>query len=285
VFLSCAPAVSLVPDSGSKCGCDKYSTVQQGAQVPQQLPELSGLVSASTAGVFFALNDSGDAARVFRIESNVAQPILLSGTVNVDFEDLSRGPCGPNQSDSCLFVADIGDNLKNRSDYAVQIFPEPAVDATQTAVKTIRFVYPMNQHFDAETFMVHPLNGAMYLLTKEIGVSHVFKFPLNIDSASTVTLVPLGELVMPSDFGLVTAGSISECGNRMLIRSYKSLAEYKWPGAASDFDNIFSSTPAIVPVANEEQGEAVAYLPNGMGYVTAGETFVSKVFFEQVNCR
>ena len=77
-------------------------------------------------------------------------------------------------------------------------------------------------------------------------------------------------LVLPAPGGLVTGGAAHPCGDRLLLRTYDALLEYVAP-PNQPFEAAFAATPRPVPVALELQGEAVTYLADGPGYVTASE--------------
>jgi len=83
--------------------------------------------------------------------------------------------------------------------------------------------------------------------------------------------VNVGTLRLPQADSIVTGADFHPCGDRMLVRTTGSLYELSAPGEG--VDALFAATPVEVPVAAQEpQGEAVTYSPDGRRYFTSSET-------------
>ena len=243
------------------------------------LIELSGLVaSRAHPGVLYAHNDSGDTARFFAMDT-AARPLgrfVLEGATARDWEDIALGPC---PAGTCVYLGDIGDNRRLRTDYGVYRVKEPAVDVSKplgtltVAWERFAYQYPDGEKNNAETLLVHPVSGELYVITKQAaGVpSRVFKFPMPLDPTKTATLLKVTDLKLPerSDQAL-TAGDLSPDGTALLLRMYNRMVELKLPPGA-DFEKIFTAEAVTVPVAPEVQGEAVAWRADGRGYYTSSE--------------
>ena len=84
--------------------------------------------------------------------------ISLEDAAASDIEDIAVGACG---NESCVYLADIGDNGATRSEYALLRFVEPTIpDASrmsdlQTEFERYRFRYEDGSH-NAEALMVAP---------------------------------------------------------------------------------------------------------------------------------
>ena len=94
-----------------------------------RLDEASGLALAVGDAVrFWVLNDSGNPAELFLVDSMAAtlQCVPIRGAVNRDWEDLSAGPCPRGR---CLYIGDIGDNGARRAFVTVYRLPEPGTDS------------------------------------------------------------------------------------------------------------------------------------------------------------
>ena len=244
------------------------------------LTEASGIVaSRAHSGVFYTHNDSGDTARFFAIDTkgNLLGEFDLPGVVAVDWEDISLGPC---PTGTCVFVGDIGDNLQVRSDYAVYRVPEPVVEVGQpvgtvsVTWEQLPFGYPGGAKWNAETLMVHPLTGEVYVANK-LGLgkpSTVFKFPQPLTPGVSATLIEVATLPVPKAVDTqLTGGDIHPCGSAMLLRTYSYLYEFHLADG-QPFESIFTTSDfTTVPVAVEKQGEAVGYQHDGRGYVTVSE--------------
>ena len=300
---SCTPtlATSLVPelgradasievvDAGPSCPCVQWGNPRNTGALQDPLVELSGLVaSRAQPGVFFAHNDSGDTARFFAIgaDARPLQTFTLDGATANDWEDLALGPC---PGGTCLYLGDIGDNLRIRTDYAIYRVPEPQVTTGTASVtwERFRYEYPSAARHNSEALFMHPGTGRLYLVTKEATApSEVYRFPLPFDSTKVATLEWVATLTVPSTTDRpLTAADVNPCGTAVLLRMYNRLVELRLPPAETDFEKIFLVEPITVPSANEGQGEAVAYSANGMSYFTASEKLVDPPPLYEFRCR
>ena len=268
------------PVQAAKCeqACSSYAGPVKAGQVPWPLNELSGLAASRIVpGVLWSHNDTGDSARVFALSDKGA----LLGIYNVldvtptDWEDIATGPCPAGQ---CLFVGDIGDNAFVRQEYQAWRIVEPVVDPTKSGVKTdvvaekIAWQYPNGKHLNAETLLVHPQTGDIYIVTKwGLGIpGSVYRLPQPYVPDVVGTMVLVAVLDPATADTPMTGGSISPCGHRVLLRTYGKLYELAaLPGAA--FESAFLQPAKLVPVADEVQGEAVAWRWDGTGYYTVSE--------------
>lgn len=273
--------------NGKTC---KFGGVKIGAVLGDpELRELSGLAaSRKNANVLFANNDSGDAPRFFAmdLDGKALGQFELDGATAIDWEDMAVGPCG---TDSCVFLGDIGDNRRVRDDYAIYRVPEPAVTrgATKVTWDRLRFSYPEGAQHNAETLLVHPINGTPYVVTKQSAgePSVVFRFPMPLDPSRQVTLIPVATLAVPdAKDQALTGGAISPDGSALLLRMYNRLVELKLPSAAP-FEDVFKQAAVNVPVAAEQQGEAVTWRADGRGYFTASEEVGVKPTLNRVECQ
>lgn len=267
-------------DAGA-CGCVDYSDPVSVGLMPLSLKETSGLAaSRKNPGVIYAHNDSGDSARIFAIGAAGTQlgQIDLGGATAVDWEDIAVGPCG---GGSCVFVADVGDNGKSRSDYAIYAIDEPTLDGKTFATKTLAarkfpFSYPDGK-WNCETLLADPKTGRLYVVTKDDGIdAGVYAFPETLTPGAPVTLTKVATATGTKG-NLVTGGDVSPCGDRVLLRTYGSLLEYTVPTGKALAD-AFAAAPRKVPVAKESQGEAVAFRADGRGYFTASEGTLVSLF-------
>ncbi len=251
------------------------------------LVELSGLVaSRARPGIFYAHNDSGDSARFFAVSSSgsIVQTFTLAGATARDWEDIALGPC---PAGTCVYLGDIGDNGFVRTDYAVYRVPEPTEASSEVTWERFAYEYPNGDKHNSETIFMNAQTGVLYLVTKEnSGVSAVYRFPMPFDSSKTATLEHVATLTVPaSGDSRLTGGDVNVCGTGVLLRMYNRLVEYRLPAGETDFERIFSAEPVSVPVADEEQGEAVAYGPDGRSYFTASEQILRVPNLAEYRCR
>src|SRR5690554_182405 len=95
--------------------------------------EASGLVaSLSHPGFLWTHNDSGDAARIFLLDSVARHrgTWYLQGVTARDWEEIDRLS---REGVEYLIVADIGDNRARRDFVSIHVFPEPVLPASLTS--------------------------------------------------------------------------------------------------------------------------------------------------------
>ncbi len=237
------------------------------------IDETSGLVaSALHPGSYYLHNDSGDSARFFAIgpAGEDRGTYLLEGVVAVDWEDMARGPCAG--EGSCLYFADFGDNATQRAEYVIHRVAEPARLAPgvqSLPFESFRYVYPDGAH-NAEALLVHPTSGAPIILTKDARRTQIFELPLPLDASRVVTASLLGEATLPDLLPLATGADFAPDGSSILVRTYTSL----WFYGVAPGESVaaaLSRVPCSLPVAGEQQGEAIAWALDGKSYVTVSE--------------
>jgi len=259
--------------------CTTFGTPVALGPSPSVLVELSGLAASHAhPGLFYTHNDSGDSARFFALtqQAQIAAEIHLSGATATDWEDISVGPC---PAGSCVYVGDTGDNKVDRTQYVIYRVAEPATlpsdgsVVTQTSYESFPFVYPDGPH-NAETLMVHPQTGRVFIVLKETGVpAAVYEMPLPLQKDVQVTLQQVATLAIPPAEGLVTDGAFHPCGDRALIRTTGTTGLFELTRlTGGTVPSVFGATPLRVPVAVEPQGEAVTWALDGRSYFTASET-------------
>jgi len=278
-------------DAGSVCGrCSRYGPVTNLG--PIGIIELSGLAaSQKNPGILYAHDDSGGPAALTIMSSvgaTVGQLVVM-GSMNIDWEDLALGPC---PTGSCLYIGEIGDNAASgATPTVVYRVTEPTIAAgtmpgmlTATAER-FELQYPNNAHADAETLMVHPTTGDVYVVSKHtFGTkSSAYKAAAPLSSTSLNVMTRVAMLAVPDGLDLpLTGGDIDPCGTTMLLRSYSTLYQFVLPPNATSFDAIFTAPFTRVPVspfpAGEAQGEAVCWRPGG-GYSTASEGMAQQLHF------
>jgi hypothetical protein len=248
--------------------------------------ESSGIVaSRTTPGTYWTHNDSGDGPYIYAFDGGGQRRGVwrVTNAQARDWEDIAAGP-GPQSGQTYLYIGDIGNNGGNRSEVIVYRVPEPQVtsaDATSTKsqprltepAEAIRLRYPRYKP-DAETLLVHPETGTIYIVTKEpFGNPEVYQAvpPFNMETTAT-TLVRIGELDVPSLFGsLITGGDISPDGHRVALCDYTQAYELVLPAGVADFNTIWKQPVAQIDMGNRKQGEAIAYRLDGMALLATSE--------------
>jgi hypothetical protein len=261
----------VVVTSGTCLRCDAPRTT--GTLASGEMDETSGLAASSRFdGVYFANNDSGDTARFFAVDATgrrLATFVYAKGTV-FDCEDIARGPCDPaDPSRSCLFIGDIGDNGSTRHGITVYRVAEPGTLAdTDLAADALPMVYPDGPH-DAETLLVHPVAGVLTIVTKvATGASSIYEARPPLVAGSVTTLVKVGTIVSPAGSPRFTGGDVGPKG--ILLRTYTH-AYFVPMRSGQSVAAALGSPLCSLPVAREEQGEAIAWTRSGDGFMTTSE--------------
>jgi len=276
------PATDAAVANGSDAGlcstCLRWANPRALGPIQAPIVELSGLVaSRSQPNVLFAHNDSGDTPRFFAIsarDGSTLQEFVLEGATHVDWEDLALGPCATGW---CLFLGDIGDNRKVRTDYAIYRVPEPQVTAggaiTRVPFEKIPYAYPSGEKHNAEALFAHPATGRLYLISKEDRgqPSGLYRFPEVLAAQVSVTLELVLTLPVPTATDQQLTGvSVSPCADAVLVRLYNRLLQFQVPDGGT-LEDAFREPFVAVPVAQEPQGEAVAWAADGRSFFTASE--------------
>ncbi len=249
-----------------------------------EITESSGLAaSRCQEDVFWTHNDSGDKAFIFALNSKGAKlgTYLVKGAKNNDWEDIAlfkdaKGEC-------FLYIGDIGNNLRIRGELTVYRLKEPKVSSvdknsskknpqpTENA-EAVKIKYP-DFHHDAETLMIHPESGDIYVLTKRLsGAAGVYKLPKNYDVNKVNQLKKIADFTVPAvPNGFLTGGDIAPDGRRVVICDYFGAYQIVLPENAKNFDEIWRQTPRIIELGERAQGEAISYSSDGKSIFATSE--------------
>ena len=229
-----------------------------------RITESSGLaVSRRHDGVLWTHNDSGDAARLYAIgpDGSTLATVTITGGEPRDLEAMASSVDA--NGTPLLWVGDIGDNSGSRVDgILVHRLEEPAelTDAEVTPT-SYRLRYP-GSPVDAESLLVDPRDGRLFVATKTPVAGTVYAAPRSLDPAGANPLEPLGDT---PDF--LTDGAFLPDG-RMLVRGYGAM----WAGTPGDG----WGEPRELPPS--DQGESLAVSPDGAAVYVGSEGVRSKVW-------
>lgn len=258
----------------------------------QSVSESSGLAASRTApGAYWTHNDSGDGPFVFAFDTHgeSLSVFRVTGADARDWEDIAVGP-GPQRGRSYLYIGDIGDNSGTRSEVIVYRVPEPdlkpadksstkARPRTTEPAEAIRLRYPDGKH-DAETLLVHPGSGNLYIMTKVAFVNPVvYEATAPLNAGRAITMKRIGEVRVPSLFGgAITGGSISPDGRRVALCDYFQGYELLLPAASRNFNDIWRERMSAFDLGKRKQGEAITYRLDGNALLATSEGKQSDLF-------
>ena len=239
------------------------------------ITESSGLVaSRSNPGIMWTHNDSGSEPVLYclNLEGASCGTWDVDGATVLDWEGIAIGP-GPRLRTDYIYIGDIGDNDRNRDSVTVYRSPEPRTDGSPggvglMAAERIDLTYPDGPH-DAETLMVHPDSGDLYIVTKELSSrSVVFKATAPLTSGTTLEAVGT---VRISDFlSDRTGGDISPDGDHVILCTYGAAYELTLPEGAA-FDTIWKQPLETIDIGVRDQGEAITYSADGRSLFATSE--------------
>src|SRR5215217_6411523 len=249
----------------------------------RSITESSGLVaSRSTPGAYWTHNDSGDGPFIYAFDTrgDSLGVFRVKGAEARDWEDISIGP-GPERNKSYLYIGDIGDNDKERSELVIYRVPEPALNNQKSTrsrpgvtepAEAIRLQYPDAKH-DAEALLVHPTSGNIYIITKvPLANPVVYEAAAPLAPGKLVTMRRIVEVRVPSLFGgVITGGGISPDGKRVALCDYLQGYELVLPANTSNFDDIWKQRMTGFDLGKRKQGEAIAYRLDGKALLATSE--------------
>lgn len=251
----------------------------------ESVTESSGLVASRTLpGAYWTHNDSGDGPFIyaFNTHGDSLGVFRVAGANARDWEDIAIGP-GPLTNHVYLYIGDIGDNSSARTEIVVYRIREPdlktapknstkAQPLTTEPAKAIRLRFPDGKH-DAETLLVHPRTGNIYIVTKAAFANPVvYEATKQVTTGATITMKRIGEIHVPSLFGgAITGGSISPDGRRVALCDYFQGYELVLPANAKDFNDIWKQRMTRFDLGKRKQGEAIAYRLDGNALLATSE--------------
>ena len=286
---ACGDAASNVtPDAGASidaapvdAGGARYAVpMPVGSLPPRGLPELSGLVaSRAHEGVLWALNDSGNPAELFALDTRGAllATYAIAGATNVDWEDLALSV---DAEGAQLVIADVGDNLARDSNGArgradIQLYrvaePDPAAGDATLAAERIDLVYP-DRPWDCEAVFVDPRSGDVHLVTKSGAPAPIYVARAPLAAGAPLMLEREGEL----DFALVTGADMSGDGARVVVRGYRLVRVWEL-GAGDALAEVFARP--FLPAMSGSAAEAIAFERDGYGLYTVAEGNAATLYY------
>jgi hypothetical protein len=250
--------------------------------LPDELRESSGLaVSRTQPGVLWSHNDSGDGPNLYAIDQSgsLLAIVPVAKASARDWEDIASGPCPPSlstlspekgtPSPACLYVADIGNNDRERKDVTVYVLVEPVISRTgstppMATAQSFRYRYP-DKPEDSEAIAVRPTGDVTIVSKGRTGSIDFFAIAAaqvarGLASGEVLTAMRTGGTDIQPDARsgrLVTGAAVSPDGTTLAVRTYTEVFFFgevengrRWQGLRR---------PCFLGDA-EPQGEAIDYL-------------------------
>jgi hypothetical protein len=255
---------------------------QVGTVQTKEIKEASGIVaSRMNRGVLWVHNDSGNSAKVYALntEGRLLGAYRLKGIRCRDWEDIAIGP-GPDPQRSYLYIGEIGDNDARYPSITIYRVPEPAVDPNRAASETqigpaeaIELTYPDGPK-DAETLLVDPLSGDIYVITKRELLSRVYRAAHPQSTAGPTVM----KLVATLPWGFAVGGDVSPDGQWVIVRGPFSASLWRRP-EGQELWRAFAAEGLKLQLMRERQGEGICFDGDGRGYFTIGEQTRPPIYY------
>jgi len=240
----CVPAAAVAADS------EKVSEMSD-----PRIEESSGLViSPKHEDLAYTIND-GDDPIVYAIEISTGNVVGTTRVGGGEFDDTESIAIDGNGK---MWLADLGDNDRERDDAALYRFPEPGPGRHSVTANR----YPVSFEggpADIETFLVHPRTGEKFLATRdEEAPGKLYSLPkkLTRNGDNRATDLHKSTPVDTSD------GTFTPSGSQALIRTGFAVHVFD-PETWSEVEEL--SVPEV------ENGESIAMEPGGGSFIIGSE--------------
>ncbi|MGW0869767.1 WD40 repeat domain-containing protein [Streptomyces sp. NPDC002740] len=255
-------AASTAPAAYAADG-DKGFTIED-----PRITESSGLAaSRQHPGIYWTHNDSDDGPYLYAVDSatgkTVARLTLTGVGTPRDVEAVSIGPGNE------IWVGDIGDNLGGTWQYVwIYKLPEPKELVDRTVKATQYVVKYSDGARDAESLLVHPKTGRVYIIDKKEDGGHLYEGPAELSASGANIFRPVAAVDL-----WATDAAFSPDGTQLAVRGYFGGISYAWNGG-----RIKREGRLDVPL--QRQGESVSYSADGTKLLYGSEGSGSSVVAE-----
>jgi hypothetical protein len=244
-------------------------------------------MSARQAGVLFTINDSGNEAILYAIDTTGSDrgTWRVDGSTDVDWEATAVGPCAHDSAPHCVYIGDVGDNDAAHPTRAIYRVAEPeARDSSfsgEVKAERITYTYSDSKH-DVEAMYV-AANGDIYLITKrallgfarELRPALVFRLPASAwDSKEPVIAQLVDSLsVIPGSAPLrtITDASLSRDGRHLAVRTYSQVFIYATDSLTARVNHAVPAAVCNIVALGEAQGEGITWAKNDGRLVFSSE--------------
>jgi hypothetical protein len=232
-----------------------------------RITESSGLAaSRQHPGIYWTHNDQDTGTYLYAVDSSTGKTvarITLKGVgTQRDVEAVAIGP------DNQIYVGDIGDNDGVTWPYVwIYQLPEPKELKDQTIRAKQYVVKYSDGSRDAESMIVHPKTGRVYLIDKQEDGGHLYEGPAKLSTSGTNVFKPAAAVAL-----WATDAAFSPDGRQLAVRGYFGGIWYDWNGG-----DLKRGGRISVPIG---QGESVSYSPDGTKLMLGSEGVGSEVVAE-----
>ena len=218
------------------------------------ITESSGLVELRGVPRVLTVNDSGDGPVVYVVDPATGRTVgrTTYAADAVDVEALTRG------RGSDVWVGDIGDNEAVRAGVRVYRLARPTDGDRAVAATAYDLAYRGGAR-DAETLLVHPRTGQVFVVSKGLFGGQVLTAPGPLSSDRPNVLRAVGRAP-----GIVTDGAFFPDGRHVVLRDYSRA--YVLDSTRLPWRRVGSFELPAQP-----QGEGIDVRPGGRSVLVSSE--------------
>ncbi|HKO76773.1 MAG TPA: hypothetical protein VJU52_06125 [Flavobacterium sp.] len=235
--------------------------------LPKKLKEVSGIIYSEKDNLFWTLEDSGNANKIYGLNVKngaIEKAITIENTSNIDWEDITKDKAGN------LYIGDFGNNDNVRKDLCIYKIDKKSLNKENTIpAYKISFSYPEQKmfppkktalFFDVEGFFEFKDN--FYLFTKNRskgfdGTVLVYKIP---NKAGFHQAVLVGELKTCDNYNhcVITSAAISPDASKVVLLAHdKVVLLDNFKG-----DDFMKGKQSELKLSHFSQKEAVCFKNN-----------------------
>jgi hypothetical protein len=258
-----------------------------------ELDEVSGLAaSRAHEGLYWAINDSGNPARLMLIKSDGTRVASFNtpGATNIDWEDIAAFDLDGRHY---LLVSDTGDNGGIRTSLTLYVFEEPSVIKDNADVRPawqIDFRWPDGAR-DCEAAAVDPAKAEVLLISKKRVPPELFRVPLRkgtgVQTAELLATLPGIAQPTPQELQLnptygryrsqISGADLSPNGRVLAVINYHSMYFYvRQPGET--WAATMTRSPGTLHFPWLPQAEAIAFSTDGSSLLIGSEQRPTPLF-------
>ncbi|QKJ63983.1 hypothetical protein [Flavobacterium sp. M31R6] len=200
--------------------------------LPKKLKEVSGIVYTERNDLFWTLEDSGNANKIYGLNvknGTIEKTITIENALNIDWEDITKDKAGN------LYIGDFGNNDNVRKDLCIYQISKNSLEKEKAIpAYKISFSYPEQKEFppkktklffDVEGFFEYKNN--FYLFTKNRskgfdGTVLVYKIP---NKAGFHQAVLMGKLNSGANYNhcAITSATISPDVSKVVLLTHDKI--------------------------------------------------------------
>ncbi|MEU4652557.1 WD40 repeat domain-containing protein [Streptomyces sp. NPDC023723] len=215
-----------------------------------RITESSGLAASRLhPGIYWTHNDQDTGPYIYAVDGSTGRTVARVSLAGIgtprDVEAISIGP------DNRIYVGDIGDNLGGTWPYVwIYELPEPTELKDQTVEAKQYVVKYADGARDAESMVVHPKTGRVYIIDKNEDGGHLYEGPAELSTSGTNVFTRTAAVDL-----WATDAAFSPDGKQLTVRGYLGGLYYDWNDG-----KITRKGRISVPLG---QGESVTYTVDG----------------------